>query len=355
MPSNGPQYGKCRYCKQRFERPDKPGRKQEYCNPGCRRRAQRERGRQVTEQGSPLPLGRNIAESVQVLAQGLLAAEYDEQGLEDLLRRAGELTKEVEYYVCAAVHDARMSGAGWETVAEAASVSAATARARWGGKTVERRLELRASERASARPRELAPQAAQLRGDGQEIRQPSERSSGKLGAALSHLHRCSRLTMREVAEQTGLSPSYVSRILSGDRVPAWPVVQALTDLFGGDPDELTVLWENAQGITPAARQPIPDAMARLKTALRGLYLAAASPPHARIHKASGGVLSVAVVKDILSGQLVPDWKTTVAFVRAIGGTPADIRPLWEGVHYAFLVYMDPPTDEDAGPPSPGPG
>jgi transcriptional regulator with XRE-family HTH domain len=352
MPANGPEYGRCRYCNQRFERATKPGRKQEYCDRKCRQRAQRERSRHALEpQDSPLPLGRNIAESVQAMAEGLLAAEYDEQGLKDLLRRAGELTKEVEYYVCAAVHDARTKGASWEAVAEAASVSPATARAHWAEKTAERRLALRASERADARLRDLPAPPAQLRGEGQESGEAPERpSSTKLGAALSHLHRRSRLTMRQVADQTGLSPSYVSRILSGMRVPGWPVVQALADLFGGNPEELTVLWENAQGITPPARQPLTVATARLKTALRGLYLAAASPTNARIHQASGGTLSVPVIKDILSGRLVPDWKTTVAFVRAIGGTPADIRPLWEAVHYAFLVFMDPPTDEDSGPP-----
>lgn len=114
MPSSGPQYGKCRHCRQRFRRTGKPGRKQEYCDPACRRRAQRERSRNAAQStDSPLPLARNIAESVQALAEGLLAAEYHEQDLAVLLRRAGELTREVEYYTCAAVHDARMKGAGF--------------------------------------------------------------------------------------------------------------------------------------------------------------------------------------------------------------------------------------------------
>lgn len=102
---------------------------------------------------------------------------------------------------------------------------------------------------------------------------------------------------------------------------------------------------------PLARQPLPDAAARLNAALRGLYLAAASPSLTRIHEASGGALSVSTVKDILGGRLVPDWRTTVAFVRAVGGTPADIRPLWEAVHYAFLVFLDPVPDATSAPPS----
>ncbi|GAA4027042.1 helix-turn-helix transcriptional regulator [Streptomyces plumbiresistens] len=353
MSSSGPQYGKCRHCRQRFERTGKPGRKQEYCTPACRRRAQRERSRTtvntVQPTDSPLPLARNIAESVQALADGLMAAEYDEQDLAVLLGRAAELTREVEYYVCAAVHDARIQGAGWDTVAAAAAVSTATARSRWAEKTVRRRLERRASERSTARQRDAAGHAAQPRPDGQEPGQSGERPSGKLAAALSHLHRGSGLTIREVADRTELSASYVSRILSGERVPAWPVVETLAALFGGDPDELAVLWENAQGLTPPARQALPDAAARLNAALRGLYLAAASPSPARIHEASGGTLSETTVKEMLGGRLVPDWKTTVAFVRAVGGTPADIRPLWEAVHYAFLVFLDPIEDAASAP------
>ncbi|WP_329317897.1 helix-turn-helix domain-containing protein [Streptomyces sp. NBC_01715] len=352
MPNSGPQYGKCRYCRQRFERSGKPGRKQEYCSPVCRRRAQRERNPSTTPAAvNPLPLARNIAESVQALAQTLLASEYGEQDLETLLRQAGDLTREVEYYVGAAVQDARRRGTSWETVAAAASVSAATARSRWAEKTVRRRLERRATEQLAVRQRDPAIPPALPRADGQSGVQPGERSASKLAAALSHLHRISELTIRQVAEETGLSPSYVSRIMSGERLPTWPVVQTLADLFKGDPGELAVLWENAHGRTPPARQPLPDAAARLNAALRGLYLAASSPSAARIHEASSGTLSVRIIQEILEGSTVPDWRTTASFVQAIGGTPTDIRPLWESVHYAFLVFLD-PVDGDAPLPPP---
>lgn len=352
MPNSGPQYGKCRYCRQRFERTGKPGRRQEYCTPACRRRAQRERNpNPAPTTVHPLPLARNIAESVQALAQTLLASEYGEQDLETLLRQAGGLTREVEYYICAAVQDARRKGTSWDAVAAAASVSAATARSRWAEKTVRRKLQRRAAEQLALRQRDPATLPAPPREEGQNGVQPGERSASKLAAALSNLHRGSDLTIRQVAESTDLSPSYVSRIMSGERLPNWPVVEMLAALFDGDPDELAVLWENAHGVTPPARQPLPDAVARLSAALRGLYLAAASPSPARIHKASGGILSVRIIKEILAGRTVPDWRTTVSFVRAVGGTPTDIRPLWEAVHYAFLVFLD-PVDGDAPLPSP---
>ncbi|MER5881190.1 helix-turn-helix transcriptional regulator [Streptomyces sp. NPDC001910] len=300
---------------------------------------------------NPLPLARNIAESVQALAQTLLASEYAEQDLESLLRQAGELTREVEYYTCAAVQDARQKGTSWETVAAAASVSAATARSRWAEKTVRRRLERRAAEQLALRQRDPVTPPAPLCTDGQSGTQPSDRAASKLAAALSHLHRSSGLTIRQVAESTDLSPSFVSRIMSGERLPNWPAVQTLADLFKGDSDELAVLWENAHGMTPPARQPLPDAAARLNAALRGLYLAAASPSPQRIHEASGCTLSVPMINDILEGSTIPDWRTTASFVQAVGGTPTDLRPLWESVHYAFLVFLD-PVDGDAPLPPP---
>ncbi|MER7179495.1 helix-turn-helix transcriptional regulator [Streptomyces hyaluromycini] len=283
---------------------------------------------------------------MQALADGLLAAEYEQQDLTALLRQAGELNRELEHYVCAAVHDARVKGTGWETVAVAAAVSPATARSRWNEKTVRRRLERRVAEQQSAlRQREAAGAPLPPRADAQEPAPGTERPSGRLAAALSHLHRSSKLTIREVADRTELSSSYVSRILSGERLPAWQIVETLTELFGGDPEELEVLWETAQGMTLPARQPFRDAAARLNAALRGLYLAAASPSAPRIHEASAKALSVATIHDVLDGRIVPDWKTTAAFVHAVGGTPATIRPLWEAAHYAFLIFLDPGTDD----------
>ncbi|OIJ63415.1 helix-turn-helix domain-containing protein [Streptomyces mangrovisoli] len=299
---------------------------------------------------NPLPLARNIAESVQALAQTLLASDYGEQDLESLLRQAGELTREVEYYICAAVQDARRKGTSWEEVAAAASVSAATARSRWAERKVRRRFERRAAEQLELRQRDPVTLPVPPRTDGKSRVQPSDRSASKLAAALSHLHRNSGLTIRQVAAATDLSPSYVSRIMSGERLPNWSAVAMLADLFRGDPDELTVLWENAHGMTPPARQPLPDAAARLNAALRGLYLAAAAPSPARIHDASGCTLTVRMIKDILEGRTVPDWKTTATFIQAVGGTPTDIRPLWEAVHYAFLVFLDPGDGDTPLPP-----
>ncbi|MET9116060.1 helix-turn-helix transcriptional regulator [Streptomyces longwoodensis] len=335
-------YDICRFCQERFAQTSGPGRKKEYCSLECRRKAQRERDGRLGQQArSALPLGRRIAEDLQALAAALLEAEYDARPLKELLGHAREVTREVEHYMAAAVQDARNQAMSWEQVAEAAQLSATTARTRWPEGRVKERLKRRAAQRAVLRqpgaPLMDDPDAAER----SPRSQAAERASAKLASALSHLHRASDLTVREVAEQTSLSPSYISRILSGERTPQWPVVSALAELFGGEPDELRVLFDSAHGLVAPTRHAIPDAVARLRAALRGLHLAAGRPHSGVIRKASHGTLSTQAIGEILGGVMVPGWEQTAALVTALGGWPADVRPLWEAVHYTFLLCTDP--------------
>ncbi|MBT2529923.1 helix-turn-helix transcriptional regulator [Streptomyces sp. ISL-99] len=331
-------YRSCRYCGHRFEERQQPGRKREYCSLGCRQQAQRERDGRVPVQPSPSLVGRPIAEDLQGLAAGLLAAEYGGQDLETLLRLAGNLAREVEHYAAAAVSDARSAGAGWEQVARAAQISVPTARTRWNDQEVMRRMKRRAADKAAVHDGDAGGQSVADTG------QSAARAGRRLASALSYLHRTSGLTIREVAEETGLSASYVSRILSGERTPTWSVTSALATAFGGEPEQVSVLWESAHSMTPVARQPFPHQAGRLRSALWGLYLAAARPDTAHLCRICPGVLTPEVVEDLLSGDLLPDWETTGAFVSALGGWPADIRPLWEEAHYAFLLWVHPLPD-----------
>ncbi|MEU1690024.1 helix-turn-helix transcriptional regulator [Streptomyces hirsutus] len=270
------------------------------------------------------------------LAFDLLEAEYGGADLAELLGRARVLAKETDYYVSAAVRDARQSGVSWEEVAKAASLSAATARVRWGEMQVMRRLQRRSVERTAARQAPAAVPDAPPR----EGREAVGRASRQLAAALSQLHQDSGLMIREVAASTELSPSYVSRILSVDRTPSWPVVRQLVETFGGDPLELRVLWEIAQGVPPAPQDFI-DAATRLNGVLRGLYLAAGCPSVKTVCEQSNGALDEAAVEEVLKGTEVPTWEDTGRFVTAVSGHPADIRPQWEAAYSLLLGACDP--------------
>jgi transcriptional regulator with XRE-family HTH domain len=356
MAGSSPRYGSCRFCQERFAQTDGPGRRREYCSLSCRRKAQRERdGRPGTrESRSALPLGRRIAEDLQALSAALLEAEYEGRPLQELLRCAADVAREVEYYKAAAVQDARTGGVGWEQVAQAALVSAATARSRWAESRVKERLKRRAAERAAVRQPPGLPVPGPQAAEDESLSKAAERASVKLASALSYLHRASGMAIREVADRTSLSPSYISRILSGERTPTWAVVCVLVKLFGGRPAELSVLFESAHGLVQPARHAMPDAVARLQAALRGLHLAAGRPPHGAVRKASHGSLSTQAISDILDGVMVPGWEQTSALVTALGGWPADVRPLWEAVHYSFLLCLDPLESPGQLPPTDSP-
>lgn len=336
-----PHYGRCACCGRRFRQRTGPGRRRDYCDARCRRRAQRQRdGQAAPAPQAPGPWGRDLAEELHALTGRLVVAEQQREALPVLLELAGLLVKETGYYVAAAVQDARSRGNGWGAVAAAAGVSTETARARWGESRVKRLLARRAREHqrspgaATARGRPL-PCAT---GTGRALRTGEVLSSQKLGAALSHLQRAAALPVGEAARQADLSPSYVSRILAGDRIPAWPVVHMLATIFGGDAGELRILWEAAQGIAPPARQTVEGAAARLNAALRGLHLAAARPDAGRL--CAGTRLTEELVQAVLEGRHVPDWPTLSTLVTRLAAQPAAIRPLWEDVHYAFLVSHD---------------
>ncbi|MEU2119472.1 helix-turn-helix transcriptional regulator [Streptomyces sp. NPDC016459] len=281
-------------------------------------------------------MGRLIAEELYSLAFDLLEAEYGGADLGELLGRARALTRETDYYVGAAVRDARQRSVSWEEVAKAASLSTATARVRWGEMKVMRQLQRRSVERAALRQSPAAVPDVRPK----EGREAVGRASRQLAAALSQLHQGSGLMIREVAESTELSPSYVSRILSVDRTPSWPVVRQLVETFGGDPLELRVLWEIAQGLPPAPQDFI-DAATRLNGVLRGLYLAAGRPVVKTVCDQSNGALDEAAVEELLEGTEVPTWEDTGRFVTAVGGHPADIRPQWEAAYSLLLGACDP--------------
>nr|WP_037831804.1 helix-turn-helix transcriptional regulator [Streptomyces sp. NRRL S-325] len=336
------QRSQCRYCGQGMEQRAGRGRKRIYCTIECRQRAQKERdgrgaaGAATAHAGRPL--ARVIAEELLTLASDLLDAEYQGQGVAELLSRAAAVTKEAEYYMGAAARDARRKGSSWEEIARAACVSESTARTRWGESEVMRRIALRSVERQRARQAQPSPASAVREAEAGPA--SASRAARQLAQALAHLHQASGLSIQEVADSTDLSRSYVSRILSVQRTPSWPVVCQLVEVFGEDPMALRAMWESANGMA-APPQDLLESNARLYAALQGLHLAAGRPDTKRICELSSGEIDIETAERILDGGRIPTWEKTGRFVTAVGGCPADIRPLWEAVYTAFLNACDP--------------
>ncbi|MEN2424356.1 helix-turn-helix transcriptional regulator [Streptomyces rimosus] len=337
--SDAPRYAVCESCGHRFRQRTGPGRRKDYCTVACRRRAQRRRdGQAATLPTAHQPWAQQIADDLQAQATRLATAQTTGADLHVLLAQAAQLRHEADFFTAAAVHDARHRGETWETIAAAADVSVATARARWREVTVRRMLERRARH---TRPRSASGVASRLDPAIGASRAQHRRPllpPRALAAALSYLQRESKVTIGDAARQADLSPSYVSRILSGERTPAWPVVHMLATIFNGSAAELRLLWESAQGFGHATRQSLPAAAQRLHEALRGLHLAAARPALADLCATTP--LEPALVRDTLSGDHIPDWPTLACLVTRLGAQPAAVKALWEDVHYAVLASRD---------------
>lgn len=343
MGSPAPRHGRCAFCGREFQQRSGPGRRKAYCDTLCRGRAQRKRDRERRTPPAPAwPWGRDVAVDVHALAVELVEAELRGADLKEVLGHAKRLEQEIAYYRAAAIRDARTTGHTWEEIAAAAGTGAEAVRARFSEPQLKRLFARRARER---RP-DWTPRVGRPRGTAQPNPSPGPTESPavfvsppvRLGAALSHLQLTSGMTVVDTARRADLSPSYVSRILAGERVPAWPVIHMLTTILGGSPEETRLLWEDARGLQHPARQGQESAAQRLRAALRGLHLAAGRPQASALEEKTS--LPADLLAAVLRGDHVPDWPTTARLVTGLNADPSSVRPLWEAVHYAFLVCHD---------------
>ena len=74
------------------------------------------------------------------------------------------------------------------------------------------------------------------------------------------------LTLRRVAAQVGISPSYLSDIENNKRVPAWPVLQRIASILGLDPTKLSAFGGRSRPETQQYLKARPD-VARLIDAI----------------------------------------------------------------------------------------
>jgi hypothetical protein len=152
------------------------------------------------------------------------------------------------------------------------------------------------------------------------------------------LVRASRLSQREVARRAECSPSYLSRILSGERVPTWEWTASIATACGGDPALLRELWEGERlrqygsprgtgAPTPVLDWEPPVALHHLLSALGTLRVRAGSPRAVDIAAASPK-LTAGQVEPMLTGYDLSDWQRLAELVDVLGGDPGYFEPLW---------------------------
>ncbi|WP_224282366.1 helix-turn-helix transcriptional regulator [Streptomyces sp. LS1784] len=172
-----------------------------------------------------------------------------------------------------------------------------------------------------------------------------------MSRTLSHLQRSSGTTIRALSQAAGVSPSFVCRVLSGHKMPSWPITRAIAEACGTNPDDLRILWQTAHGARPrppAIRRNdselFAEALATLRSALRGLHLAAFSPP--RPWSANGSTGPSARETSPASSarrRLPPPCPTGPSSARSsTPSTPMRTwRPLWEHAQVARDPYWTP--------------
>ncbi|MYS83532.1 helix-turn-helix domain-containing protein [Embleya scabrispora] len=309
---------RCAACGRRFAQRMATGRKRLYCDPTCRRRAQRVRER---ERGTPAPADRRgletgIVEILRRVACALEEAERTREPLRVRLAYADRLSGETQRYRA--------------MVGEALPAAATRPRPEWSAQLAAR-LGARADPGADA--------------GGDEDLSCSQHAGERLAAALRELRRLDGIAVADLAWQAGISEGFLARILAGEVWASWPAVETLVGKLGGDAHELRALWECSRGIDHGIRRELRDLVALLAAMLRGLWLAAGRPAPTSLGAAP---LTADTPARILAGELIPDRVGAEILVERLGAHPDVVRRLWTLVHYGVLTRLG-----DAGFPAGG--
>ncbi|MFC7924541.1 helix-turn-helix domain-containing protein [Streptomyces cinereoruber] len=339
MPPGSPrqQTRQCSRCGTDFQYTVRRGRPNTFCSRACRTasRSSSAEPPDLTRYQQDLAV---TAEDLQLAATTLLATAHDNGTTNVLMRQITEHYRLLMDVEAAVVARARAAGEPWMVIAEAAGSGPESFRKKWTQDKVTRRLALARETRHNRQTATSGPDTAA----GPLL--PAAQTPGEqFASAMTSLHRATGHTIKETASLVGISPSYVSRILSGTRRPAWPIVEKFAGVCQSNPAELRTLWEATQRTPDRDQEPVPkdpeEARRRFHTSLRALYLAAGRPTIWDIqHAASTGAKPA--FQDIaltLNGSRIPDWETTTKIILALRGSPADLRLLWHAAKEVPLV------------------
>ena len=329
----------CARCGDAFEG-NARGRRRKFCSARCRSAANRHKnqaGTAVALAAAPCsPRGyKNLLESV-TGTLFMLTVQLQEETQEEfrsggpdaiaVLEKVTGLRRELDDVTMLMVQQARDKKMPWSVIADIIGIGANTARDKFSTDRAERMLARRQGRLALPAPQsaagEPAPRAAlELRAAG---------PATELSRALTHLRSAAGISVKDVAACVGVSPSYVSRILSGSRFAPWPTTERVILACAGDPGGLRPLWNQAR-IGP---RPLPRHVAahELHAAVRDLYLKADCPRDAAICAAYPDELQPWQVSGFLLGDSIPPWPVVERVVRALDGSPEHLKHLWRSAY-----------------------
>ncbi|WP_328917457.1 MULTISPECIES: helix-turn-helix transcriptional regulator [unclassified Streptomyces] len=178
---------------------------------------------------------RDMAEDVVEEARHLLRLlNRPDAPLLDPVEQAVNLSRSIEALTAGLVGRARLGRVPWAALGPALAMQPDTARRSYRAETVSRRIH-HASRHTLHRQQQPAVPATSC---------PAGRHRSRLAPVLARLHRASQMPLRALAARLGISPSYASQILSGERFPNWWLTEELAKACGADPLVLRKVWED---------------------------------------------------------------------------------------------------------------
>lgn len=338
----------CPNCKRTFSRKKGPGRPKEYCSSACRSAARRKEPPDAAAMAAAhQETIIEVAESVLAVAHRLKASACSGEDSKALLELRMRLDRELENFEAAVVQRGRGRAEPWEALAHDLPVSAERLRKRWSAEVLQRRFGNRRPRPADPLPRQTPSAIVPRQRDDENLALPLPPQPGpndvddeggrpglrppqqQLAEALSFLQRQHGRPLRELAAYAHINPSYVSRVLSGNRRPSWPVTAGLVEACGEDPAVFQPLWRLAHGHQIDIRVTTTEqAVTEFHRFLRSLHFAAALPEPGDIAAASDRYLATTDVERTLNTRHVPTWPITARLVAALRARPDSIRPLW---------------------------
>ncbi|MFH8894507.1 helix-turn-helix domain-containing protein [Streptomyces sp. NPDC017949] len=295
---------------------------------------------------------KDLQDGTRELARIMRTADGEEQ-----LRRIHRMQEQLEGLTAGFVGLARHRRVTWVRISRILHISEDTARHRYTEAHILRRLARFTRARGSV-PTSLtdmyalrsgasnvpAPRVEPITADAAATegpdagsdpnptpRDPSGAAFNRLAPVLSMLVRTSQQTNKDVSAKMGISPSYLSRILSGERVPTWPLTKKFARACGADPDVLRTVWESEKSRStepPPDEEPPMPAAVRLHQAVRTLHARAGRPGSQDVALASRWTLSVSDVASVSEGSQIPRWRVLKTVVDLLGGDRDYFRKLW---------------------------
>lgn len=317
-----PAHGFCRYCDCELPEPPSTGRPPAYCSGRCRQAAYR--ARRTTEVPTA-PTASHADIRVREFAEDLLQesrhllrllSANDGSSLEPV-QHAAQLAHTVDKLTAALVVRARSGNTPWELLGSALDMRPETAR-----KTFR---VARSGTPRSAAPRTTDPVRSPSPSGGWSTAPAVPQS--RLAPVLARLARISRLSQRELASRMDVSPTQLSRILSGQRFPRWELVERLARICGADPVVLRQVWQEDQSRREGETRPSSEGT--LHFALRELHLNAGAPDLRRLVQQCPHARDAGELAAVLCGTRDPSHGLLADLVTALDGDLEHFRTLWQ--------------------------